>query len=628
MSVNYVNSVDHKFRAIIGENLKLDLKKGVKSVSFLNQPSNNSNSTTATQYSFTLNQNQVLCDYMIERCTFVVTLNVNYVKPQNTSPNTVDAITLGSIAPRVLPLTNASQSISIRLNSQTITVNPQDIITPLLSFNRPNSYIGRDLPTSGTIDLCADFATTGLDASGNVLFDSPVGSLKNPLLDYFSSTSGFNPRLSDVEGVALNNVVLTSGQPAVALTFKFTVHEPIFTGVTALSLDQMSGFTGITSVNITRNFVNDLASRIMNYVPPAGVTLNASVAIEDTPVLYYALYTPESDYITTFPQYYPMLDYYLSKTPTSTTVPAPGAGALQQVYTFNSGNISLSQIPRCIYVWCAPPNSGKKAMQSDAPGFYFENLQISYAGQSGQFSSITTRQEFYQHFMSSQGSIISFSESGWIPYISTPANLGANVTNIAQQLGGFGQVLRIDATQLGGIDWNNYTVGSPFNSQLSIIATATNMSNTLLTLNQSPSGKQTPNLFVLVVYDKILKIDGPTSATLVEGLIDGETVANVRATTKYEYQDLPMMGGNRDMNRHKRKIGAGIWDKLKHIGKFAWNNKDHIVNVGKAAAPLFGGKKKSSKRRMYGGSLDESDSEDEYCGGALVSKIELQRRLK
>jgi hypothetical protein len=620
MSVDYVNSVDHKFRAMIGENLKLEVKKGVKSVSFLNQTSNNNLSTTSTQYDFTLNQNQILCDYMVERCTFNVAMTFTVANNAAVPEEGIAPFVQGNIAPRVLPLTNASQSISIRLNSQSITVDPQDIITPLLSFNKPNSYVGRDLPCAGTIDTTTDFA------SGAVNFDSEVGSLKNPLLDYFSSTSGFNPRFSDVEVSILQNLKIAKNTSG-TLNFQFTTHEPIFTGVTSLSLDQMSGFTGLTSVNITRNFVSNLVERLINWVSPNQyLTLtNTVVSLATVPVLFYALYTPESDYLTTFPQYYPMVNYYLSRTPNTG---GQVMSAVTNVFNFNSGNISLSQVPRCIYVWCALPNAGKHSAQSDAPGMYITNMNLTYGGQSGQFSSIISRQEFYQHFMSSQGSIIQYHESGYISYINgVPVpDAGPNVApiNSVGLLGGFGTVLRIDATQLGGIDWNNYSVGSPFNSQLTITCTATAMGKTAW----AQTNPQIPNLFVLVVNEKTLRIDGPSSATLVDGLLDAQTVASIRATGKYEYQDLPMMGGGRDMNRHKRKIGAGIWDKLKHIGRFAWNNKDHIVNVGKAAAPLFGGKKKSSKRRMYGGSLDESDSEDEYCGGALVSKIELQRRLK
>lgn len=617
MSVEYVNSVDHKFRAMIGENLKLDVKKGVKSLSFLNQPSNNNMSTTSTQYDFTLNQNQILCDYMLERATFNVQMTL-----QNTTGAPIMAFQPGNLAPRVLPLTNASQSISIRLNSQSITVVPEDIITPLLSFNKPNSYIGRDLPCAGTIDTTADFA------SGVVDFASAVGSLKNPLLDYFSSTSGFNPRFSDVEVIQLDNtdvaakVGTTNGQAI--LNFQFTTHEPIFTGINSLSLDQMSGFTGLTSVSVNRNFVTNLVERLINFIPTTGLQLtNTVVTLANTPVLYYALYTPESDYITQFPQYYPMLNYYLSRTP---NVGSVVASASPQTFTFNSGNISLSQIPRCIYVWCAIPNSQKHSDQSDAPGMAITNINLNFAGQSGQFSSVTTRQELYQHFMASQGSIIQYHESGYINYINNPAG-STGVWGAVGSIGGFGTCLRIDATQLGGIDWNNYSVGSPFNTQLTINCQANLMSKSAA--NQGTP--QVPYLFVLVVNEKSLKIDGPTSATLVDGLLDGQTIANIRASAEYEYQDLPMIGGGRDMNRHKRKVGAGAWDKIKNIGKFAWNNKDNILKVGKAAMPLlgvFGGKKKSSKRRMYGGSVEESDSEDEYCGGAIVSKMELQRRLK
>jgi hypothetical protein len=305
------------------------------------------------------------------------------------------------------------------------------------------------------------------------------------------------------------------------------------------------------------------------------------------------------------------------------------------VAQFSSGTLTLGLVPKCIYIWCAVPNSSKNMTNSDAPGYKITNLSISYNNNSGQFSNMKPM-HLYSEFMASQGSVISHAECGYANIVHSLNNNGL------AQFGLYGTVLRIPGTALSGIDWNKYTVGSAFSATLTIDVQAINLSQ----------NANTPYLFVQVVNDNYLAITSPSTAQLFQGLLSTDQVAKVRASGSYELEPMPLLGGAKDMHSKSRKVegrGGSFLSTLGKIGKFAWNNRDTIANVASKGLPLLGlGRRKSHKKRsMYGGSLTEEDSEcgsdcecEEYeekpktisvknkSAGSLISKSILQKRLK
>ena len=165
---------------------------------------------------------------------------------------------------------------------------------------------------------------------------------------------------------------------------------------------------------------------------------------------------------------------------------------------------------------------------------------------------MTSPIEIYDEFMGRQGCIKTFQETGYTTAIQAQ-NAGA------LNLGLWGTCLRIDSSVLAGIDWEKYSVGSQFNANLQIQVTATNLS----------AGNQTPSLFIQVVNDSLLEINGPNSALLLKTILDVPEVMNVRATKPIEFTHHPMMGGS-----FFGKIGSffkNAYNKvLKPVGKFVY----------------------------------------------------------
>lgn len=593
---DFINAYDSRLRAVENSKPQYELPLGCKNVDFRNIQSSNGTSTTSTSYTLYLSPSTICSDLFYEEVKFTVGFTVD-----NTTNAPLYAFQTGSIAPRLLPLTNASSNISISLNGRQINMSPQDILTPLMSFNKP--YGSKDLPSCSMLDSFTDIPVQ----DGAPYFESALGSLKNPMLDYFSSVNNSDcGRFSEIEidsTIFDNTAIPANGSNDVFISF--TVREPIITGATSLVNEHASGFSGLSTIQINRTFVSNLAARLVNFITSNALTVsNPTVTIEQPPVLYYCVYTPL--HAITYPTYYPIINYS-QQVLTNGSNTASGATC-----TISSPAISLSHVPRCIYVWMAVPNSNKDWTDSDAPGTQIVNLSVSYNNVSGQFSSMGVHQ-IYNEFMCKQGSIKDFNETGYAYSIN--ANNGQ-----LNQTGLFGSVLRIAPESMTGIDWTKYSVGSPLNAIFQIQVTAKNLSANAIT----------PSLFVQVVYDNLLEISGPTTAMIYDSVIDESTVRHVRANAPSEILSGAMLGGAfRDMKKRARRVGGGIWDVLKNVGTNVVSNLPQIISTGTQLAPLLGFGKKSKKVKTHrrGGSLDSDSEDDEMIGGRLISRSDLARRL-
>ena len=642
-NLEFCNSIDSRLRVLENKKPMYELPKGIKAATWYNQPNQNPNSLTSTQYQLYLNENQIVSDYFIEEVDVSVTINIT----ENNTNNNTRPFATGNLAPRFMPLTNASQSIQIVINGQPIQVNPQNMLEVICAFNKDPAYNGIDLPCCSTLDVFTDLNPAAAQ------FALQTGSFNNPLNNYFSSTYGSQPRFGSVQVVSLDNTAMPQNATT-ARVFRFIVREPVFTGVTSMTLEQSGGFLSSTNVQITRNWVSNLATQLVNFFPvAANLAYASSSAVINSAKIYYQVYTPDDAVVLPPITYYPIVDYGI-QSQTATTV-ATGAGA---PVTINSQTMSLNVVPRCIYVWVAVPDANRTPASSQAPGFQITNLQVSFNGVGGQFSSMTSPIEIYDEFMGRQGCIKTFQETGYTTAIQAQ-NAGA------LNLGLWGTCLRIDSSVLAGIDWEKYSVGSQFNANLQIQVTATNLS----------AGNQTPSLFIQVVNDSLLEINGPNSALLLKTILDVPEVMDVRATKPIEFTHHPMMGGS-----FFGKIGSffkNAYNKvLKPVGKFVYNHRDQIIPVAQKVAKYAGlgkhrkshksrkshkrgsalvaeGLRRKHRRHHYrGGALAEdsdshscdsqcscedysdtesytsTESEGEQRGGRLISKSQLQKRLK
>lgn len=648
--LDFVNSIDKRIRVTQNKKHTYELPKGTRNVSFFNQPSQNLNSTTSTQYNLYLNENQILSDYLVEQIRFRVDFSFT-----NATANPVSPFGQGSgfISPRVLPLFNITDSLNCTINGVPIQINCQNM-TPLLAFNKDPSTMGRDLPCCSNLDVYCDYQ------AGNPLYAGEQGSINNPLLDYYSSTYNQQPRMASIEITTLDNTNIPANTADVVRSFIFTITEPIISGVTSFTYEDAGGFLSANNVQITRNFVSNLVQKLINYFPQLNggnnpiLTYNTTVTNESA-ILYYQVYTPDNSVPLPTRTFYPVIDYS-QRTKTA----YQGNWAPNFSDSITSQTISLNYVPKAIFVYLAKDDGQLTLTDMQTPHFQITGLNVSFNGVGGQFSGVTTSNEVYNEFCGRQGFIKSFTETGRTQLLQDNGAI--------RQIGLYGTVIRIDSTSLSGIDWDKYSVGSQINMNFQVKVTAT---------NNSQVATPNVNLFVQVVYDNVLEITAPNGAQLYKSILDIQGVEDVRRNKPLEFTHEPLMASGLF-----GKIKEGLkklYSKGKAVHKFLGENKEALgkaVGLAKGAVSAYQGgakmkkrhSKKHSKRgsallagalvkhrrrhhRYRGGAVDESESEysdysecsdpecscneysdseyeDEMVGGSLIGKSQIQQRLK
>ena len=659
--LDFCNSIDSRLRVLDNVKPKFELPRGVQNATWFNQTNQNANSVTSTQYQLYLNQNQICSDYFIEEVD--MTFNFTYTGNGNATLPFIQ----GAFGPRFMPLTNASQSIQIVINGQPVQVNCQDMLSVVCAFNKHPSYAGVDLPCCSELDVYSD-----LIAVGNQVQATLTNSINSPLGPYFNSTYGFDPRFGSVQYVpfiappeapgnvayptnGIDNRPVTVGNQVYTRSIRFIIREPIFTGVTSMTLEQSGGYLSATNIQITRNWVSNMAAKMFNYAPIA--QYNSVKVVINSASLYYQVYVPNDSAKLPAITFYPLVDYGI-QSQTVGVLTNPGASD-----TINSQTLSLNVVPRCIYCWVTIPDSVKAITDTQCPGYQITNLQVSFNGVGGQFSSMKSTIELYDEFMGRAGCVKRFEETGYATKIEAGVTTNVNY-------GLWGSCLRIDSSILAGINWDQYSVGTQFNANLQIQVTFTNLRNTA----------NIPSLFIQVVNDGLLMIDGPNSASVLKTVLDVADVMAVRSTKPTEFTHHPMMGGSffGKIGNFFKKAYSKV---LKPVGTLIYNNRDKLLPLAKAAATKFGlgrhrkqhrkksirkhgsamlaeGLRRHRKRHHYrGGALEESDDErscdsncscDDYSdsesysdssdtedmieepkrGGAIISKSNLRNRLK
>lgn len=603
------------------------------------QASTQTASSSGTQYTFTLQENQVLGSVMYEEITFGVLVNysVSAVGPG-----------LGRIAdiiPRFMPIESATQNCQITINGAVVN-GPQsyECITPLLSFNKTPEMDNQDLSAySSMLDTFAGqynppATTVGIAAAGPpiIILGEPVSadgiqqySAKSPFNSYYSSSYGYTGRSAGVQFIQSTVPFAVAGVIPVNATTQYiytmTCRQPIFTGLTPMTEHGHTGYTGIVNnVQVQRTFVTNIAARLVSTMASYGTNVTFIDAVGIQPLvnssakLYYQVYTPDPMFKVPKATYYNYIDYEIFNNQSTADVSAPSAaialGALggplgpipatQQVVV---QAINISHIPLAIYVWASRIQaSNKRSIDSDAPGFAFTKLSLDFGNRSGQFSSMNQFQ-IYQEFCAKHGFVKSYAETTGITYYT-----GGVATPVQGNIPTYGQVLRIDGSQLTGFG-PEFTAGSNFPTQLRITATV-----------QPTSSAYSGSVFmnVLVVNQAIFKIDHDGTAQVIRGVIGQDDLMTVRKKAEYKTQYKHMLAGS---------FWGDLWSGVKQVPAFAWDHKGDIMSAAKTIMPLVGlGRKKQSHKKRHirgrgfsgGAVLDLDDDEcDSDCDCDQDSEI-------
>ncbi len=645
--LNFVNALDSRLRVLLtvgSQKLKYSLLISPQNVTYYQQSANTS-TTSGSSYSFNVSRDQIFGACMWEEIGWKVTVTAKI--PVAVGIN-VNVLANGYMAPRCFPATSNTNTSKLTLNGTSVSIaNVGDIIPALLAFNKCPEFNNSDFSCMAPqLDCFAE-----LNDANETLNENKFGALKSPLNSFFSSTYDNNGNINSVQVNEIDGRVAPFTNVDTLRIFRFTTRESIFSGITSLNESiPTAGFCGINTVQYQRTY-NTILDSINEFYVDALANGNSKanytfkVELDGQPRLFYTLITPPPEY--PLPNYteYKYIDYsQFSQTDCPSIVAPYTIGNKQQ-----STSMSLSYVPKCIYVWVANKKAGNRtAFDSTAPGYKITNLNVNYGNRSGMFAEMTDYQ-LYSNFCARANFVKGFGETGLL--LIPDNDIAGSATGL--KCGGFGNILRIDCTDLVG--YGDLSPGCIFNAQLQVTVTYDSLINSAAIPNNS-----TPVLNVLVVQEGIMVNDNGQISTHLE-LISSQDIKEVRKQTV-------------DLIEHSPALGAGLFgDIVKHginlasnpnvqnaLKKFANKGLEHIKSKyggrrhhsSKHSKHSKGGKR--HHRRIRGGAIENDENEslsecDSNCscseyssgeeeiiepkkntkkGGSIMSKSEINRRIK
>lgn len=631
-TIDFENVIPFRYRNILSDKLpsKYEVVQGPKSIFYQALKSVNQNQF-GSNFIINPSMSQYVSDLMTEEVQYEITLELS--TDATVGINGVIPFPATSLSFSQFPNIVTTNTLTTIIGNTNLVINSSKIMAAMFAYNNKEENNGFEFVDASMLDTWTDMADNYVDATANPIVSSAFKSacLRDPSVNYSSQTYGINGRFdvgwTTVAGgtYPYDNTPIAASQASVKRVFNITARSPIWNGLNSLTSDTEGCYVGVTNIQIQKTAVANDAFRLVNYRPPAGVTLKSiSVKCAQTPILYYKLYNmPDSIPIPRFSQYLG-IDYSgLQFQPMGTAAPLA-------TFQVTSSPVNLTNIPRAIYVWCAddmnsqnlPANitSPFAIENSNAPGYQITSISsIQFAGQNI-VQNLNFAYQVYSELMASEGFKKTFTETG-----TCIDNLIK--TNTPVETGLFGSVIRIDCSKLG-IDWQKYSNGVAVTLPFSVNMNVRNLSN-----------KRTRNPYVWIqpVYDRLYTVsEGNVDSTFA--ILTPSQVEEVRSKGSLGIAHPAkliggrihgrglMIGGNffGDLWNGLKNGATAVYDNvLKPVGKFAYDHRDDIISGAKALAPLVG----LGKRRKGRGIASSSDDED-YHAGKLLSKNEIKRKLK
>ena len=585
-SVEFVNSypsifanADKKFGKPV-----MRLPHGAASVTYKVQQSTGQSLGSGTSYNINISENNLISNYLLEQMTIQFQVNVNNTSGQAYTP-TLETL----CCPNFMPLLMNSTMLQVQLNGQAFTINPQNWVDKILTFNKLPDMSEYDLSMCPNgLDIFSTYPASA--AAGNPVYGSQSGTVKNPFGDFSTSTYGNTPRWSQVTDISITPALASIATGAnQTYTIVFTVTEPILNPTTAMTVESARCWANLNTLAVTRNFLTnaDVGSRLVKCIqtPVAGIAQSivaGSIQLvgNNSPVLLYTQYTVDESFDVPKETTYPLTNYQALYPSNPITL-----GTVGTTQIFTSPSIPLQYVPACIYVWIGKSqNASNIAYASEAPGFRIKSISMDYVT-SGNFASCS-EVVLYQEFADKQGIQKSYAEFG-------------NVLIQGVNVGAYGSVYRIDGSQLP-IDWSKYTVGSPYNQQLQFTVSGFNLR------------ADSFQLYVQVVDQGIYTLSGTDCISRI-GVASVDIVKTARSQDKNFDAHHPTFGGA--LSHAMRRVHHGFKKMALHKLVPAV-----VHHAKKAIAGKIHRKKVHHRRRRGRGEADKECGcdYDEHCNDCLV----------
>lgn len=270
---------------------------------------------------------------------------------------------------RQAPLASVMQTLDITLNGQSVSLQMNDVIKPLLLYhNNERDLNEREMSLSPMLrDQSQQYTDLALPNSSN----------RNPLEGFATAqprgSQGRNAFPLDVTFVSKDEVIIDA-----ELTEELYLSPLLFGGV------RDEGFIGLQKFELNISWDPNI-DRIWSRAPIAGIESNYNIVVEfKAPSLLFRYVTPPLNFIMP-----PFMQYSyneIQRYPTNI-----GTLEYDDVVNVVSNNIQLNSIPRYMYLFCRKSNSSLTYNDSDCYAS-IEALQINWNNQNSLLSNATQQQ--------------------------------------------------------------------------------------------------------------------------------------------------------------------------------------------------------------------------------------------
>lgn len=280
-------------------------------------------------------------------------------------------------APRYAPLAQITNSVSVSINSQQLSMNTYQVVNALSRLNTPDYKFKTDLSVMPSMQ---DFYQNYNDNIANLW-----GTVNDPLAAAGQTSQGWSTR----GGWSMDSIVnpdVGAGQPATATVY-FTTTEPLWLSPFLTGSDDGKMFIGLKQLNITLNLAN--LSRVWSHngtntnagtITSCVCQINSNSGV-NPPSLLLQQITPS--------QLYPLpriITYNYSKADIYTTGPFALTGGETQTQVMN--NIQLNNVPKRIIVFLRRQDNDATFQTSDTFA-NISNININFDSLSAIFSNAT-----------------------------------------------------------------------------------------------------------------------------------------------------------------------------------------------------------------------------------------------
>ena len=516
---------------------------------------------------------------------------------------------------RQAPLASIMQSIDVVINGQSITLNMNDIIKPLLIYhNSQRDLSERELSTSPLLRDQAQTYDMLCPSDGQT-------SNRNPLTVFINAPPGaLNGRGSfPYDSVATS----TNANQQQVTVLNATLTEEIFLSPLLFGGVRDEGFIGIQSFEMNINWDSNLQliwSRCADH-PQGNVFIDVSLTANNPSLLFRYVTPPRNLSIPRYLQYnYNEIQRY----PTEKGASIDANGGVTQLTT---NNVQLNAIPRFIYLFAREPNSNRTATTCDCY-YSIKKVRVNWNNQNALLAN-ASQQQLYD-ISRKNGFDGSWTEwSGQPMYYMNPGGETKTIQGIGSVLClEFGTDIALNEDECPGL------IGT-YNIQIEV--DVANYSANVVT----------PALYMITIIPGIFTIYDNSASKRI-GVLSRRDVENAKKVDGIGYYSMQknLMSGGFKFKRFARqayKVGKKISPSLKkylpakYHALFDMSERalDQLYKVFLHKEPNSGESKEQKIQeilpKIKGKSkaqIKQELSGSAYVGGMLMSSADLNRTLQ